>query len=286
MDTGISRGAAVLVALVLVGSAALAQTAGPAGPAGATRDLLDQGYLFNIIKWDSNQLPRVYERSEQLPLTLEDVSKLSDSRFGPEVIIKMIEERRCACDASVDALIGLKQAGVDQRVLQAVSLHALPPNRELDLSVLLDFEGLGGGEAVSTQARQGYLYLIIPDGPRERVFFGNLQAILAGKWQHETLVDNTDLLLPTQVRQVAFSARVPLKVHGPKKALVFTSTKPDIYTSADIPETDRAEVQEYPFEYPASSLQRTGVLQVLYKQDAMLPDKWHLARSHFQCEWD
>jgi hypothetical protein len=85
---------------------------------------------------------------------------------------------------------------------------------------------------------------------------------------------------------VVFSAQVPLKLHGPKKALVFTSTRPDIYSAADLPAAERAAVQEYPFDYPVSSLQRTAVLQVLYKQDAMLPDRWHLVRSHFQCEWD
>ena len=82
------------------------------------------------------------------------------------------------------------------------------------------------------------------------------------------------------------SAEVPLKTHGVKKAMVFTSTRPDIFTSADIPQADRAGVQEFEFEYPATSLQRNCVLQVLHRQDAMLPDKWHLVRTHFECEWD
>ena len=100
------------------------------------------------------------------------------------------------------------------------------------------------------------------------------------------LVDRTDLLLPTKVRRVTFAAEVPLKTYGPKKALVFTSTKPDIYTLTDIPERDLAGVREFEFDYPASSLERICSLQVLYKQDAMLADRWHLQRTHFQCEWD
>src|SRR4051812_19909249 len=89
----------------------------------------------NLIEWNSNQLPRIYERSEQLPLTDEEVAKLSKAGFTPAQLVKMIEERRCACDASADGLIRLKQAGVQPDVLSALSLHALPPNRVLNLLV-------------------------------------------------------------------------------------------------------------------------------------------------------
>lgn len=269
---------------VWTGGSAGAQATTPA--AGAGRDLLAEGQIYNIVDWEGGPLPRRYERSDQLPLTLEDVRRLSQSRFSGKSIVKMIEERRCACDASVDALIGLKEAGVPEEVLQAVSLHSLRPNRSVYLAITVDFEGLGGNAAVSTQARRGYLYLIVPDGDRERVFFGNLAEILARRPQAAEAVDNTDLLLPRQVRRVLLSAEVPLKVPGPKKALVFTSTRPNIYSSADIPEADRSGAQEYEFEYPASSVQRLCGLQVLYRQDALLPDAWQLVRTHFQCEWD
>ena len=253
---------------------------------GQAIDPLARGEIFNIVDWDGGSLPRRYERSAQLPMSLEDVGKLSASKFSDSAIIKMLEERRCVCDASVDALVTLKEAGVSEKVIQAVSLHSLPPNRSLGLTIAIDFEGLGGEAAVSTEARQGYLYLIVPDGGRERIFVGNLQAILAGNWQRDALIDNTDLLLPKKVRRVIFAAEVPLKTYGPKEALIFTSTKPDIYTAADIPEADRAGVQEFHFEYPTSSLERICNLQVLYRQDAILANRWHLERTHFQCEWD
>ena len=277
-----------LKVLLMVGIAlpAAAQRATPAGSGRSVKNVLEEGYVFNIVDWDGGELPRLYERSDQLPLTLADVRKLSESKFGTEAIVKMIQERRCACDASVDALVELKKAGVAPEVIQAVSLHALPPNRFLHLEIIMDFEGLGGEQAISTQARKGYLYLIIPDGERERVFLGSLQTILGRKWQQDGLVDNTDLLLSKKVRRIAFAAQVPLKIHGAKKAMVFVSTKPDIYTSADIPAADRAGVREFSFEYPASSLRRECILQVLHRQDAMLADKWHLVRTHFQCEWD
>ena len=289
------------IAALALALPAAAQQSTPA--ADRVTDPLEEGAIINIVDWDGGQLPkRYYERSDQLPMSLDDVRKLSANKFNTDAIVKMLEERRCVCDASVDALVELKQAGVAEQVIQAVSLHALPPNRSFGLTIALDFEGLGGEATVSTQARKGYLYLIVPDGDdsttrlsspkselaevKERVFIGNLQAILAGRWQRDALIDNTDLLLPKKVRRVTFASEVPLKTYGRKKALVFTSTKPDIYTSADIPEADRAGVQEFVFEYPAASLERQCSLQVLYRQDAMLANRWHLVRTHFQCEWD
>ncbi len=277
--TGILTAAAAL--LLLAAGPAPAQKAGPAGD-GRT---LPPGYVFNIVDWEGGRLPPLYERSDQLPMSLGDVVSLTEAEFSEAMILKMLEERRCACDASVHGMVGLKKEGVSEKVIQAISLHALPPNRSLDLAIHMDFEGLGGA-AVSNQAHRAYLYLIIPDGERERVFFGSLSDILAQAGRRGTAVDNTDLLLPKQVRRVSFVARVPLKVPGTKRALVFTSTRPNIYTEADIPEADRKGVQEFRFDYPASSLQRFCSLQVLHRQDAMLANRWHMERSHFECEWE
>ena len=277
--TGILTGAAALVLL-----AAGAAPGQKAGPAGGDRTL-PPGYVFNIVDWEGGRLPPLYERSDQLPMSLHDIVSLTEAKFSEEMILKMLEERRCACDASVASLVRLKNAGVAEKVIQAMSLHALPPNRSLDLAIHMDFEGLGGG-AVSAQAHRAYLYLIIPDGERERVFFGSLADVLAQAGRRGTAVDNTDLLLPKQVRRVSFVARVPLKEPGPKRALVFTSTRPNIYTEADIPEADRERVQEFTFDYPASSLQQFCSLQVLHRQDAMLANRWHMERSHFECEWE
>ena len=253
---------------------------------GSAKRVIEDGYVFNIVDWDGGELPKLYERSDQLPVTLADVLKLSESKFSDEAIEKMLVERRCACDASVDALVSLKTAGVSESVIQAVSLHALPPNRSLNLTISMDFEGLGGESVVSAQARKSYLYLIVPDGDRERVFIGSLQSILASQWQRDTMVDNTDLLLPKKVRRVVFAANVPLKRHGAKRALVLTSTKPDIYVSSDIPPSDREGAMEFSFDYPVSSTIQDCKLQVLHKQDAMLAHKWHLVRTHFDCEWE
>ena len=278
--------ALVVILGMLRASTAAGQRGSPAGSTGGSIDPLAAGLIHNIVEWDGGELPRRYERSDQLPMSLEDVSKLSASSFSDEAIVKMIRERRCACDASVDALVRLKEAGVSEAVIEAVSLHALAPNRSLFLVITMDFEGLGGATEVSAKARRGYLYLIIPDGDRERVFLADLQSVVSRRWQHDTMVDRTDLMLERKVRRVTFAAEVPLKTYGPKKALVLTSSRPNIFTSADIPAADRVGVQQYEFDYPSSSLQRICDLQILYRQDQMLPDQWHLVRTNFTCEWD
>lgn len=268
-----------IVVLAVLASQPLWSQAGSGGRA------VPAGAVFNIVDWDGGTLPPLYERSAQLPLSRDDVIQLSSAKFTDTAIIKMLEERRCACDASVASLVQLKSAGVAENIITAMSLHALAPNRQLDLVIHMDFEGLGGAKAVSTQARKAYLYLIIPDGDRDRVFMGNLQQALA-RTAARTQADNTDVLLAKPVRRATFVARVPLKTTGSKRALVFQSTRPDIYTVADIPEADRTSAQEFTFEYPASSPRSQCSLQVLHRQDAMLADRWHLERSHFECEWD
>ena len=247
---------------------------------GHAADVPTRGPVVNIVKWDGGDLPRVYERSEQLPLTREDILNLAGNGFSPEEVVAMVEERRFVGDASADALIALRRAGVNPRVIQAISRHALPPNRALDLVVLLEFDG------ASREARSRYLYIIIPDGPQERVFTADIGAVLSGKWQRDALVDETDPLLPRQVRRVTFASEIPLTSYGPKRVLAFTSTRPDIHTSADIPEPDRPGVRGHDIDYPASSLRRDCQVRIRYRQDAVLPYNWHMVDSHIQCEWN
>jgi hypothetical protein len=234
----------------------------------------------NIVEWDGGELPPVYERSDQLPLTREDIIDLSSSDFASDQIARMVVERRFVGDATAEGLIELKRAGVAVDVIEAVSRHALPPNRSLDLTVELYFEG------TSTEARRRYLYVIIPDDPLQRVFTADLGAILAGKWQHDVRVDETDPLLPKRIRKVVFSGRVPLKDPGRKRVFVLTSTVPDIHGLDDIQEADRAGMEEHWIDYPSSSLRQDCQLRVRYRQDAVLPHKWRMVGTHLQCEWD
>lgn len=249
---------------------------------GAARagDVPTRGAVVNIVKWDGGELPPVYERSSQLPLTRNDILNLSHNGFAPEAIVRMVRERRFVGNASADALIELRKAGVAPEVVQAVSLHALPPNRALRLTVQLDFEG------ASREARQRYLYILIPDGPHERIFTADLGTVLAGRWHNDTMVDQTDPVLPRQIRRITFADSIPLKTYGEKTIRVFLSARPDIETSADIPEADRPGVREYRIDYPESSLLQECRLRVRFKQDPVLPYKWKMTGSHIECEWN
>jgi hypothetical protein len=235
---------------------------------------------INIIEWDSNQLPRVYERSDQLPLTDEEIAKLSQAGFTSAQLVKMIEERRCACDASADGLIKLKQAGVDPAVLAAVSTHALQPNRALNLLVTLDFTG------ESRIARETFLYFFVDDGPLTRVFTANIEDLLQRDNAHETTVDRSDILRARTVRRISLNGQVPLKTYGPHKVLVAASANPTLTHPDQLSQQERAKAQLYSFDYPRSSLMSVCRLTAGYRRDAVLAYKWRFEGSRFECEWN
>ncbi|MBI3181020.1 MAG: hypothetical protein HYZ28_02625 [Myxococcales bacterium] len=235
---------------------------------------------INIIQWDANALPKVFQRSDQLPLTEEEVAKLSRAGFEPAQLVKMLEERRCACDASADGLIRLKAAGAHKDVLQAVSTHALPPNRALGLEVRLDFQGEG------SEAREGFLYFFVDDGELTRAFTANLSELLSRRNAHEALVDRSDLLLSKKVRRIELAGQVPLKAYGRHQVMVVASASPTITHPSQLPEAERKRALSYTFEYPRSSLQSVCRLNAAYKRDAMLAHKWHFQGSRFECEWN
>lgn len=239
-----------------------------------------RGEVINIVEWDGGELPQVYERSEQLPFTQTDVTRLVASGFDALQIAQMIAERRYAGDASANGLIALKNNGVAPEIIQAVSKHALPPNRALNITFYLDFEGK------SWAARKRYLYVIIPDGEIDRVFTADIGTILSGHWQHDTLLDTTDPLITRQVRRVTFSGTLPLKTYGKKDIYIFTSTNPSIHRIEDIPQMDQNKVSIFPITYPASSLHQDCRITIRHKQDAVLPDKWSLVDTSLECEWE
>lgn len=235
---------------------------------------------YNIIQWDPNQLPRIYERSDQLPLTDEELTKLSQAGFEPAQLVKMIEERRCACDASADGLIKLKKAGVNASVLAAVSRHGLAPNRELELLVTMDFTG------ESRVARETFLYFFVDDGDLTRVFTANISELLQRRNRHETSVDRSDILVARTVRRVQLAGRVPLKTYGKHSVMVATSASPTLTHPSQLNEQERAKSQTYTFDYPRSSLMSLCRLTAGYRRDAVLAYKWNFEGSRFECEWN
>ncbi len=234
----------------------------------------------NIIQWDPNQLPRIYERTDQLPLTDEEVAKLAQAGFDEAQLVKMVEQRRCACDASADGLIRLKQAGVPKGVLDAVSTHALGPNRMLNLLVTLDFTG------ESRTAREGFLYFFVEDGDLTRVFSANLPELLARDNRHETMVDRSDILRARTVRRIQLAGQVPLKTYGSHRVMVVASANPTLSHPSQLTEAERSKAQLYTFDYPRASLQSLCRLTAGYRRDAVLTYKWNFQGSRFECEWN
>jgi|SRR6218665_1943384 len=239
-----------------------------------------QTQTYNLMQWDSNQLPRLYERSDQLPLTDEEVTKLAQAGFDEAQLVRMIEQRRCACDASADGLIRLKQAGVPRVVLDAVSTHALAPHRELEVLVTLDFTG------ESRTAREAFLYFFVEDGELTRVFTANLPELLGRQNAHETRVDRSDILRARTVRRIQFAGKVPLKTYGAHRVLVAASASPSLTHPSQLTDAERQKAQSYTFDYPRSSLQSLCRLTAGYKRDAVLTYKWNFQGSRFECEWN
>ncbi len=235
---------------------------------------------INIINWDSNSLPKVYERSDQLPLTDVEIAKLAKAGFDAPAVVKMIEERRCACDASADGLIKLKEQGVQKDVLAAVSLHSLAPNRALFLNITLDFVG------DSNQARESFFYMFVDDGEITRVFTANLGELLVSRRAHDELVDRSDILIARKVRRIQLPGDIALKTYGKHTLLVATSANPTLTHPSQLSKNELKNAQTYTFDYPRTSLQSVCRLVTGYKRDAVLTYKWKQLGSRFECEWN
>lgn len=235
---------------------------------------------INIVQWDSNQLPKIYQRSEQLPLTDQDLTNLAKEGFDGPMIVKMIEERRCACDASAEGMIRLKKSGVPKEVIQAVSLHGLKPNRTLKILVTLDFTG------DSRESRQNFLYFFVDDGEVTRVFTANLNELLARRNASDEMVDKSDLLITRKVRRLQFVGEVPLKSYGKHNVLVAASANPTLIHPSQLNPRELKTAQQYTFDYPRTSLQSICRLTAGYKRDDVLTYQWRYMGSRFECEWN
>ncbi len=235
---------------------------------------------INLINWNSNDLPRVYQRSEQLPLHDDELVKLSKAGFDSAELVKMIQERRCACDASADGLIRLKSAGVSKEVISAVSLHGLKPNRAVTLQLTLDFTGEG------REARNAFLYFFVDDGELTRVFSANLNDFLSRNNPYDTMTDRSDLLITKKVRRIQLAGEVTLKTYGKHSVLVVTSANPTLTHPSGLNEIEKKTAQTYSFDYPRASLMSVCRLNAGYKRDAMLAHLWRYMGSRFECEWN
>lgn len=245
---------------------------------GAT-ELPTKGAVVNIVEWDSEDLPRVHQRSGQFPLSEVDLLGLLDAGFNAEQLAIMVRERRYQGDVSAQGLVRLKKLGLEDALLGEVSLHALPPNRGIDLTIVLTFEGEG-----SHVERDRYLCVIIPDGETERVLLADLNEALATRSSART--DHSDYLLPEPVRTLRFGNRLPLKSSGARDLTVLISARPDIRSVEDLTATEKSDLATHVLDYPASSVIQDCRLDLRFDRDALLADKWMLIASRLECEWN
>ena len=234
----------------------------------------------NMAQWDSNSLPPVYERSEQPPLSDQDISKLTQAGFPPDQLVRLIAERQCACDASPEGLVRMRVAGVDPNVISAVSKYALRPNGVLNLEVTLDFTGQ------SRRARNAYLYVFVDDGDVTRVMSTNIDELLRRPNAHETTVDNSDILITRTVRRIVLPGQLQLKTYGRHTLVVASSASPSLTHPSQLKSQDRSAAQVYLFDYPRASLQSLCRLTAGYRRDAQIVDRWRFQGSRFECEWN
>ena len=234
----------------------------------------------NIAQWDSNALPPVYERSEQPPVTDDEVRRMSQSGFPPDQIVKILAERQCACDASIEGLVRMRTAGVEPSVINAVSQYALKPNRVLNLEVTLDFTG------ESQRARNAYLYLFVDDGDQTRVLSANVDELLRRPNAHETTVDSSDYFISHTVRRIVLPGQLNLRTYGRHTLVVASSASPNVSHPSQLRSQDRSAAQVYLFDYPRASLQSLCRLTAAYRRDAKIVDRWRFQGSRFECEWN
>lgn len=263
---------------LLLTTLALGQVAGPIPKLAPFPE--GRAETINLVTWDGNTFPRPIQRSDQPPFSDDELKALLQAGIDGPQLVKLIEERRCACDASAGGLIALKNAGAGKDVLAAVSLHALAPNRALELQVTFDFTG------DSRTAQKSHLYFFVDDGALTRVFTADLNALLSGTHRSDTHVDRSDLLITRRVRRVQFSGVLPLKTFGPHRLLVAASANPMLTHPSQLSEPERRTAQSYAFDYPRSSLQSVCRLSAGFKRDALLLDVWRYMGSRFECEWN
>ena len=238
------------------------------------------GPVVNIVDWDGNQLPPVYERSDQIPIDDTDLIRLSRNGFQTAQLVEIISQRRYVGEVSTDGMIALKEAGLSPDVIRAASLHALPPNRSITLSITLEIDGK------ASSPRERYLYIVVPDGSIERVFRADLHQVFSKRWPSDSVVDHSDQLIPRPLRIVRFTGEIPLTAPGSKELKTFTSARPDLHWLSEASESDRSRTQSLTFNYPASSARNECRLLIRLYQDRLLDNNWSITETHFECEWN
>ena len=219
--------------------------------------------------------PRLFLRTGQPPLDEAGVKALLASGMDPEVVMQLLEERRCACDVSPQALARWREGGVPDEVIAAASLHALPPNRRLALSVVADTTSRTGRSPA-----RGWLHLFVRDGPRWRALHVPL-----GEGPEEAWTDARSVLRRRRTREVSRAA-LELSAPGRHEAWVAWSEQPWAERPEELPGFERVRARHFTLDIPAATSRRACRVRVGLRTDDFRPGRARLEEATWDCEWE
>jgi hypothetical protein len=258
----------------------VALAAPPAAVAAPSAARLD---LMSFEAGDAETWERLHRTSDSRPLTLAELEKLAAAGVGQATLVEMMRTRKVLALADADALVRLKKAGADDKVVAAFSAYAYPPNDDIALRVQID---------VSTpysvgQAPFVYIEVWHEDLQRQEAFlYADLRGLLARGGRAEVVRDRSDPLLPSTVRTVRLHGRVPSRHAGRLQIRALVTQRAGLDTLEGLPEAEEKRVRREAIEYPAVSLESRCRLDLLVDRDPLLKDAYTLRRSDVDCRWD
>lgn len=248
-----------------------------------------QPQVLNLLEFhapDVKSFERARRNSSSLPLTLDELTRLSEAGVGAPSLMEMIRTRRVLVRADAQTLIDLKAKGMSDELLTAVSTNAWPPNEAFDLNVQINLA------SPRDLALAPFLYVEVynPRLKRQEAF---LHADLRRAWQGagvpgstgQTVVDRSDPLLPTTVRTVDLFARVQTRQAGELEMRVLVSQAAGLRDLSNLGAPLAAQVKTYAFDYPAASLDQWCRLQLDVLRDTVLRNQFSLRHGQLQCKW-
>lgn len=236
--------------------------------------------ILSFAATDAKEWQRLHRRSDAPPLRLADIDAMAAAGMGQGTLTELIRTRRILDRVAPQDLIALKKKGVDDEVIAAISAHALPENRSIELLLTVDVRSTG------TLARAPHLYVEFYHRDRkepEHLLYADLRALLA---RGNVVTDRSDPLLPNQFRRVQLRGAVPLRHPGKIEARLLLSHKPQYTTLSGLDAAEQKRLKRWQFEMPPVSLYRDCELHLGLSRDELLPERMAIERERFFCRFD
>ena len=190
--------------------------------------------VIDLLSFEPDTLEaweRLHRQSESLPLTMEELEKLSKAGIGQKALLELMRTRKVLVVADADHLVRLKEAGATDAVVTAVSAYAVRPNDHFDLHVHLD--------VATPSARAGrapYLYIEVYNDARRRqdaLLYADVRALVK-RGTATTARDRSDPLLPQTIHSVRIQGPVRTRDAGRLTVAAFATQRPGLRTLRDL----------------------------------------------------